>query len=210
MSNNLLVKAGFALCVAMHQSGAEAMGKKIATIVEKHAIGTSAAALGSAWLPGVGSSASMVACAGFIWSMYYRINTQLGIPFAKNILKSVATAIGTNLAAGAVGALAISSAFSFIPGLGSIGASMIMAGTCYATTFASGLVYLKVLTRLAQSNADFSNIGEAELKATAKEVMDHEDIKGMMKEAKSQFKEAKERGDIRKGGGEVEPLEDGE
>lgn len=205
-----MVKAGIGLCVLLHESGAEAMGKKIATIVEKHAVGAAVAALGSAWLPGVGASAATVACAGFIWSMYYRINAQLGIPFAKNILKSVATAIGTNLAAYAVGSIAISSAFSFIPGLGSVGASIIMVGISYAMTFSSGLIYLKVLARLAESNADFSNIGEAELKATAKDVMDHEDIKGMMKEAKSQFKEAKARGDIRKGGGEVEPLEDGE
>ena len=69
-------------------------------------------------------------------------------------------------------------------------------------------MYLKVLTRLADAKVDFENVSEAELKATAKDVLEHEDIKGMMKEAKSQFKEAKARGDIRKGGGEVEPLED--
>lgn len=208
--SDILIKAGFVLCAALHKSGAETMGKEIAMIVEKHAIGASVSGLGVAWLPGVGSTAAMAACAGFIWSMYYRINAKLGIPFAKNVLKSVATAIGTNLAAAAVSSLAISTAFSFIPGLGNIGASLIMTGVGYATTFVSGLIYLKVLTRLANANADFSNIGEAELKATAKDVMAHEDIKGMMKEAKSQFKEAKARGDIRKGGGEVEPLEDGE
>lgn len=208
--SNVLIKAGFVLCAALHKSGAETMGKEIAAIVEKHAIGASVAALGMAWLPGAGSTAAMAAGAGFIWSMYYRINAKLGIPFAKNVLKSVATAIGTNLAASVVSSLAISTAISFIPGLGSIGADLIMAGICYALTFSSGLIYLKVLARLANAKADFSNIGEAELKATAKDVMAHEDIKGMMKEAKSQFKEAKARGDIRKGGGDVEPLEDGE
>ena len=205
---NVVIKAGVALCVALHKQGAESMGKEIAGIVDKHAIGASVAALGAAWLPGVGATAAVAASAGFVWGMYFRINTKLGIPFHKNILKSVATAIGTNLAAGAVGAIAISTALSFIPGLGSIGSDLVMAGVCYAVAFASGLVYLKVLTRLANAKADFSNISENELKKTAKEVMAQEDIKGMMKEAKSQFKEAKARGDIRKGGGEVEPLED--
>lgn len=208
--SNIALKAGIALCVALHKHGAETMGKEIAGIVVKHSIGASAAALGAAWLPGVGATAAVAASAGFIWGMYYRINTKLGIPFHKHILKSVATAIGTNLAATAVGTIAISTALSFIPGLGSIGSDLLMAGVCYAVTFASGLVYLKVLTRLAHANADFSNISEKDLKKTAKEVMDHEDIKGMMKEAKSQFKEAKARGDIRKGGGNVKPLEDEE
>lgn len=210
MSNAALAKAAVGLCVLLHKSGAEAMGNEIARIVEKHAIGASIASLGIAWLPGAGSTAATAACAGFIWSMYYRINAKLGIPFAKNILKSVATAVGTNLAAYAVGSIAISAVISFVPGLGSIGADLIMAGISYAMTFSSGLIYLKVLSRLAHANTDFSDIGEKELKDTAKEVMAEEDIKGMMKEAKGMFKEAKARGDIRKGGGEVKPLEDGE
>ncbi len=195
------------LCRAMHKSGAEAMGREVAGIVEKHSIGASVSALGVAWLPGAGATAAMAASAGFVWSMYYRINAKLGVPFHKNILKSVATAIGTNLAGAAVGTLAISTVLSFT-GLGNVGSSLLMTGVCYAITFSSGLVYLKVLERLANAKVDFENVSEAELKATAKDVLAHEDIKGMMKEAKSQFKEAKARGDIRKGGGEVEPLEE--
>lgn len=207
--SNVLIKAAVKLCLAMHKSGAEAMGREISGIVEKHSIGASVAALGVAWLPGAGATAATAACAGFVWSMYYRINAKLGVPFHKNILKSVATAIGTNLAGAAVGTLVLSTVLSFT-GIGNVGSSFLMAGVSYAITFSSGLVYLKVLERLADAKVDFENVSEEELKATAQDVLAHEDIKGMMKEAKSQFKEAKARGDIRKGGGEVEPLEDGE
>lgn len=207
--SNVLIKAAVKICLAMHKSGAEAMGREISGIVEKHSIGASVAALGVAWLPGAGATAATAACAGFVWSMYYRINAKLGVPFHKNILKSVATAIGTNLAGAAVGTLVLSTVLSFT-GIGNVGSSFLMAGVSYAITFSSGLVYLKVLERLADAKVDFENVSEEELKATAQDVLAHEDIKGMMKEAKSQFKEAKARGDIRKGGGEVEPLEDGE
>lgn len=207
--SSTLMKIAVKLCRELHKSGAEAMGREIAGIVEKHSIGASVSALGTAWLPGAGSTAAMAACAGFVWSMYFRINAKLGVPFHKNILKSVATAIGTNLAGAAVGTLALSTVLSFT-GFGNVGSSLLMTGVCYAITFSSGLVYLKVLERLANAKADLENVSEEELKATAKDVLAHEDIKGMMKEAKSQFKEAKARGDIRKGGGEVEPLEDQE
>ena len=122
-----LTRIAFGLCKALHKSGAEAMGREIAGIVEKHSIGASAAALGSAWLPGAGSTVALATSAGFVWSMYFRINAKLGVPFHKNILKSVATAIGTNLAGAAVGTLAISTVLAFT-GFGNVGSSLLMAG----------------------------------------------------------------------------------
>lgn len=207
MESRILVNAIKKLLIAMHKAGEEAMGKEIEGIVLRHSIGASATAVGSAWLPGVGATAATAACAGFVWSMFYRINSKLGIPFGKNVLKSVATAIGTNLAAAAVGSIVASTVLSFIPIVGNLTADLVMAGVCFGLTWSSGLVYLKVLTRLASKGVDFGEIGEDELKATAQEIIADEDVKGMMKEAKGQFKEAKARGDIRKDGGNVEPLE---
>lgn len=189
------------------------MGKEISSIVESHSVGSALASLASGWLPGVGATIATVAGAGFIWSMYYRINEKLGIPFKKNVVKSLATAIGTNLvvyAASAVGAVVLSTALSFLPGIGNFAASAIMAGFGFVVAWTSGLVYVKVLSRFAHAKADFNNITEAELKSAAEDVIAHEDIKGMMKEAKSQFRKAKDRGDIRKGAPSVKPLEDDE
>ena len=196
MIETLIGKTAISLCKALHKAGPVVLGKEIAGIVEKHSIGAAASALGVAWLPGVGSSAALAASAGFVWSMYYRINTKIGVPFSKNILKSVATAIAANLVSSVIASLVVSSVLSLIPGIGNVGASVVMASVTFSLTWSCGLVYLKVLTRFAEANVDFENVSEDELKEMAEDVMAKEDLKAMMKQAKQQFKAAKERGDI--------------
>ena len=208
MVETLIGKAAFALCKAMHKAGPTVLGQEIAGIVEKHSIGAAATGLGAAWLPGVGATAALAASAGFVWSMYYRINAKIGVPFSKNILKSLGTAIGANLVASAVSSVVISTALSLIPGLGNIAASALMAGVVYSLTWSCGLVYLKILTRFAERDVNFDNIREDDLKAMAKDVIDKENVKDMMKQAKEQFKAAKARGDISKDNDNVKPMEE--
>lgn len=205
MNGLLIYKASYALCKALHKKGPQVMGREIADIVEKHSIGASAAALGVAWLPGAGSTAALAASAGFVWSMYFRINSKIGVPFSKNIIKSVATAIGANLAAGAASTVFFSTVLSLpcFLGLGNVAASAIMASVSFALTWSCGLVYLKVLTRFAEANIDFDTVDEDDLKTVADEVLAEEDVKKMMKQAKDQFKKAKARGAIRKGAKEI-------
>lgn len=140
--------------------------------------------------------------------MYFRINSKIGVPFSKNIIKSLATAIGANLAAGAISSVVVSSVLSFVPGIGNIAASALMAGVAFSLTWSCGLVYLKVLTRFAEANVDLGKVGEEDLKAMAKDVIAKENVKEMMKQAKNRFKEAKERGDIRKDGNNVKPMDE--
>lgn len=208
MIETLLGKAAYALCEALHKSGSALLGKEIAGIVEKHAIGAAAAGLGAAWIPGVGGTAAVVASAGFVWSMYYRINSKIGVPFSKHILKSVATAICTNLAGTAISSIVVSSLLTFVPGLGTLAGDLIMTAVSFAIVWSCGLVYLKVLTRFAESNVDMDSVTEEDLKAMAEEVLAREDLKGMMKQAKQQFKKAKDRGEIRKDADNVKPIED--
>ena len=208
MIETLLGKAAYALCTALHKSGPAVLGREIASIVEKHAIGAAAAGLGAAWIPGVGGTAAVVASAGFIWSMYYRINSKIGVPFSKNIVKSVATAICTNLAATAISSIVVSSLLAFVPGLGTLPGTLIMTAVSFSLVWSSGLVYLKVLTRFAEANVDLNSVSEEDLKAMAQDVLSKEDIKGMMKQAKKQFKAAKDRGEIKKDGDNVKPMED--
>lgn len=203
MVGSLLAKAGIALCKALHKTGPQVMGQEIADIVEKHSIGAAVSGLGSAWIPGVGGAAATAAAIGFVWSMYVRINALIGMPFSKNILKSVATAICTNVASYAVAAIALSTVFSLLPGIGSVGASLTMAIVAFSITWSAGLVYLKVLTRFAQSDVDLNDVGEEDLKAMAQDVLAKENVKKMMKQAKEEFKAAKARGAIRKGAKEI-------
>lgn len=199
MNETQVVRAAYALCKALNKNGAEMLGKEIADIVNKHSIGAAAAGLGVAWLPGAGSTAALAACAGIIWSMYFRINSRIGVSLSKNILKSVGTAIATNLAASVVSSVAISTVASLFPGIGNVAASAVMAGVSYSLTWASGLIYLKVLARLAGRNSNLSSVDEETLKRTAKDIMANEDIKSVLKEARAQYKSSKERGEINKG-----------
>lgn len=209
MVGSILLKAGVTLCKALHKTGPQVMGQEIADIVEKHAIGAAVSGLGSAWIPGVGGAAATAAAIGFVWSMYVRINAFIGMPFSKNILKSVATAVCTNVASYAVAAIAISTVFSLLPGIGSIGASATMAVVSFSITWSSGLVYLKVLTHFAKANIDLNEVDEEDLKEMAQAVLARENVKEMMKQAKAEFNAAKERGEIKKGGGKVAPMRTG-
>jgi len=208
MIETLLGKAAYALCAALHKTGPAVLGNEIAGIVEKHAIAAAAAALGAAWILGAGGTAAIAICAGFIWSMYYRINSKIGVPFSKNVLKSVATAICTNLATAAISSIVVSSLLTFVPGLGTLAGELIMAAVTFALAWSSGLVYLKVLTRFAESDVDLNAVSEEDLKKMARDVLSKEDVKGMMKQAKQQFKAAKGRGEIKKDGDNVKPMED--
>lgn len=209
MVETLIGKAAVTLCKSLHKAGPVVLGKEIAGVVEKHSIGAAATGLGAAWLPGVGSTAALAAGAGFVWSMYYRINAKIGIPFGKNILKSLGTAIAANLVSAAISSVVISSALSLIlPGIGNVAASMLMAGVVFSLTWSCGLVYLKILTRFAKAGVDFNDVSEEDLKEMADEVIGQTDVKEMMKQAKQQFKEAKARGDISKDNENVTPLEE--
>lgn len=208
MVETLIGKAAVTLCKSLHKAGPVVLGKEIASVVEKHSIGAAATGLGAAWLPGVGATAALAASAGFIWSMYYRINAKIGIPFSKNILKSLGTAIATNLVASAISSVVISTALSFLPGIGNIAASMLMAGVVFSLTWSCGLVYLKILTRFAKAGVDLNDVSEEDLKKMADEVIEETNVKEMMKQAKEQFKAAKARGDIRKDDENVSPLEE--
>lgn len=193
-------------CKALGLAGRKNLPEEISNILETHAIGAAVAGLGTAWFPGFGAAAAVVANVGFVWSMYIRIGSKIGVPFSRNILKSVATAICTNLASNVVGYVVMASVFSLFPGIGSGAAAMTMAAIGFILTYSCGLIYIKVLTRLAKAHADFNDVSKEDLKVIAGKVIAKEDIKGMMKQAKNKFKAAKARGDIKKGGCKVKPI----
>jgi len=184
------------LVEAMDKTVDSALPHEIADIVKFHAKGAAVAALASAWIPGAGAAAAIAASAGFVWSMYGRIGTKIGLPFGQNVLKSLASGAATNLAGSVVGAIAISTALSFIPGLGNIGASVIMGAACYAISLASGYVYLKIMTNLFAKGVDFSTVSEQDLKDMAASAAKDGDVREFIKGAKSDFHNKKKQGEF--------------
>jgi uncharacterized protein (DUF697 family) len=182
------------LVKAMDKTVDRALPDQISEIVKFHSKGAAVAALGSGWIPGAGGAAATAISAGFIWSMYGRIGAKIGLPFGQNVLKSLATGVATNLARAAVGAILVSSAFSLVPGLGSIGSSVIMGATSYALTLASGYVYLKVMTKLFAKGVDLSTVSEKDLNDMAASAAKESDVGEMIEEAKADFHRQKKQG----------------
>lgn len=195
-TDQLLLEQAKRLVESMDKTVDENLPYAIAEIVKFHSKGAAISALASAWVPGAGGAAATVACAGFIWTMYGRIGTEIDVPMSKNILKSLASGVATNIASYVVGMIALSTAFSLIPGLGNVGSSVIMGGTCYAMTLASGYVYLKIMTHLFRKGIDPTTLTEQELRSVAKTVASDSDIKEVIKGAKEDFKSKKEQGEF--------------
>ena len=172
-----LLKAAVALVKAANKQLDVLMPAKLAEIVKVHA----ALGVGAAWIPIPG--ADMAAGVAAIWGMYYRINGELQLPFAENVVKSVASGVGTNLAA-YLGVLGVASMLKFIPGLGTVAGAVAMSAAAYALTLASGYVYMKVLTLLlGQKNAN--DITQSDLKEAVAQVMsDKDDVKSFIHDAK--------------------------
>ena len=198
MDNSILFHAASELIKTMDKAVDDSLPKDIADIVKFHSKGAAISGIASGWVPGIGAAAAVTVSAGFVWTMYGRINAKIDLPFSKNIIKSVASGIATNLASYAIGGIAISTVFSLLPGLGTTGAVVIAGGTCYALTLASGYVYLKVLNRVFKAGNDPISMTAEKLKKVAKTVVENEDIKAVMKEAKKGYKDVRTHGEILK------------
>ena len=192
-----LQHAAIELVKVMDKTVDDSLPSDIADIVKMHSKGAAIAGVASGWVPGVGGTAAVAVSAGFVWTMYGRINSKIDLPFSENIMKSVASGIATNLAGYAVASIALATVSSLFPGLGNIASSVISGGTCYGLTLASGFVYIKILTKIFKAGEDPTTLTADDLKNAAKTVVENEDIKAVMKEAKEAYKAAKERGEIK-------------
>jgi len=163
------------------------LGHELAEIVHAHALTGAAAAVASGWIPGAGAVIATVVAGGAVWTMYGRINGHLDIPFSENLVKSLATGVATNLAGYFIGGAVVSTLLSFIPGIGSVGASLIVGATGYALTVASGVVYLHVLAILAQTDPTFTHTSAGDLMRVAEQVIKQLDIKSLIEAAKAEF-----------------------
>lgn len=182
MSEGHLMHAAVELVKELNKTADAELPGKLAGIVKLHA----GLAVAAAIIPVPG--ADIIAAGANIWTMYYRINEEVNISFAENFLKSVATGLATNLGGLLAGSLVIGSVVKFFPGIGSVTGAMIMGGTVYSITLVSGIIYMKVLTKLL-SQKDASDISEQDIRdSVASELKNKSELREVLKKTKDAYK----------------------
>lgn len=153
--------------------------------------------VGAGMLPGTGGVIATAASVGAIWGMYVAINEKLGISISSNLLKSLASAILTNLLATGGSLLLLFAAtkiLQWIPGI-HIAATAIDAMIIYISVFASGVLYIRLLTDIFKAKGSF-DISKDEIKTVAKDIVANADVKGIIKEGKEAYMKDKKEGKL--------------
>ena len=186
------------VCRAFDKLAYKCLPREIADVVVFHARGAGVAGVAAGWAPGFGSLAAATAAAGFVWTMYARINNKLGLPIGAHILKSVASALCINLATASAASLAAAAAASLVPVVGSALAATITGTVAYGMLEVAGILYLKLLAKLANKHVPINALSAEDMKEAMREVCDGEDVKGLLRKAEDVFKQKKKAGEFDK------------
>ena len=150
-----------------------------------------AAALALIPLPAAGVGACMVN----IYGMYMRINAALGVPFSRNVVRSVAGMIASNfsgMVARSLGLVA-SEVLKFIPGIGSIAGGLLETAVLYSVTGVQGKIYcewLRLMILKGAVSGDGTFDGSAARSTLDGILSDKERIRSMMEELKKEARKA--------------------
>ena len=175
-----LYEAAVALVTVLDKTAEQLLPQEIVDVVKLH----SKLAVGSALIPVPG--ADVAAGAANIWTMYGRVNSKVGISIKDNVLKTIGSGVVTNLAS-YMAMAGLGSAIKAIPGIGTVTGTALMSASLYAVTLASGYIYVKALTLLA--NKGDGSIDITQIDAALKEILGNKEvIKNFIKAAKSDFK----------------------
>ncbi len=178
-----LYEAAEALVTVLDKTAEQLLPQEIVDVVKLH----SKLAVGSALIPVPG--ADVAAGAANIWTMYGRVNSKVGISIRDNVLKTVGSGVVTNLAS-YMAMAGLGSAIKAIPGLGTVTGTALMSASLYAVTLASGYIYVKALTLLA--NNGNGSIDITQINSAVKDILKNKEvIKNFIKAAKSDFKNNK-------------------
>lgn len=121
----------------------------IVKIVKRHA----RIAVATAFIPVGGLD--IAAATANIWTMYFSINKALGIKFSENKIKSIGSAVASNLITN-LGIAALAATLKWM-GPGYFVAVAVMTGALYAFTITAGWVYLKAITNMALHDGDIED-----------------------------------------------------
>lgn len=131
----------------------------IEKIVRKHA----ALAVATAFIPIGGLD--LVAATANVWTMYVRINNALGVKFSDNKMKSIGSAVVSNLVQN-LGVAAVVVALKWNP-ISYVASVAVLTGALYGLTITAGWVYLKALTNMALNDGDIDRSIKETLKDKA-------------------------------------------
>ena len=131
----------------------------IEKIVRKHA----ALAVATAFIPIGGLD--LVAATANVWTMYVRINNALGVKFSDNKMKSIGSAVVSNLVQN-LGVAAVVVALKWNP-ISYVASVAVLTGALYGLTITAGWVYLKALSNMALNDADIERSVKEALKDKA-------------------------------------------
>ena len=198
MNQKLLAIAAQSLWKVCVESGAYQKvftAKEIADCVIFHAAAAGASAMAIGVLPGAGAAIAFAISTGAIWRMYIKICQIIGFSFGKNKLKTISSAVISNLTANLASILAIELATSFIPI-----ANIISIGVCtFFIVYLAGLVFLNTLTKLFKvKRTDYQDWSDNEWKESMKVAMAGIDQKAVLQEAKKTFTEMRKDGSLDK------------
>ena len=154
-------------------------------------LGAAAAAVASGWVPGAGGAIATGIALGFTLSMYYRLCNEMNIKLSKNKLKAIASVAIAEIAAYLVVIIAAETVLTFIPGIGSLGASALSGIVNFAMVYIAGALFLKLMLAFTSFGKDVSSMSEDELKEAMKKEADKKTIENTYKESKKIYKEAK-------------------
>ena len=151
-------------------------------ILESAFAAAAACAVGGA-VPILALPSLIISCIGAVWTMYYRICKELGIPLSGHMLRFLGTAALSNIAANLVGTFAAELLTMAIPGLGSVAG----AAATFACVYLAGMMFMNVILSLAQNGHVGDDVGDVS-KRTLKDYMnDATPSEKDVKDAKSQF-----------------------
>lgn len=179
MTDDKILKVSLKLVELMNKQADHMLPHTIAKLVKTH----SGLAVGSAWIPVPGLD--VAAGAVNIWSMYGRINSNLGLSIKDNVLKTIASGVATNLAS-YVAMSGVGSLVKAIPIFGQVGGAIAMSASLYAITISSGWVYLKALCLLAEKDGQHLNMSK--LADAMKQVLADSSIKDFVTQAKKEYR----------------------
>ena len=198
-SNSKLYAVVYALCdeAFKHLSGEKR--DEIIEIIQEFAIFSAASALVGNLVPEAGGLITAIAQTALVWTLYVKINNIIGLEMSDNTAKFIGSAILTNLSLNAGSLLlgyAGAVAASFVPIFGQFTAAAIEATLGYTLIYVSAVLYLIFLTKVFQAKGKIEITGSNEEKEIIKGVIKNTSLKDLIKEAKNNSKEAKNRGDI--------------
>ena len=198
-SNSKLYAVVYALCdeAFKHLSGEKR--DEIIEIIQEFAIFSAASALVGNLVPEAGGLITAIAQTALVWTLYVKINNIIGLEMSDNTAKFIGSAILTNLSLNAGSLLlgyAGAVAASFVPIFGQFTAAAIEATLGYTLIYVSAVLYLIFLTKVFQAKGKIEITDTKKEKEIIKGVIKNTSLKDLIKEAKNNYKEAKNRGDI--------------